>query len=228
MIDVREYLSQTEHAVKGMFDLLSYYEGLFKDSVKATPSMVFRHSGNEVELSGKHQEWLSQPSIQEAHNSSDALWNKHSATLFSKHVISGSILQIAHKAIELLSSDRKLKPEYEFLFQGVKDEKRSKYFKFLIGREVKGVPIGLIIYAGRNQYSHFDEETLKDIVNVRVFDRLASEDGSDIADKNGFKDPSFDLKYNKVIARSSVILSVMGWKDYSSYHTDIIKLIDSR
>ncbi|WP_445426213.1 hypothetical protein [Alishewanella sp. HL-SH06] len=221
MIKAEEYVAQTEHAVKGMFEILSYYDGLFKASVEYRPHTALRHSDNKQECQHIYEQWLNQPDINKKVLEAERISIELSASLFSRHVISGSILQIAFKAIELFSSNKEPKSECAFLFEGVDSKKRPKYYKFLVGRLIKRVPIGLIIYAGRNQYNHFDEAALKDRVNINVFEALALEDGSMFDDGMDFKNPSFDLEYAPIIVRSSIMLSALGWKTYPDYYDDI-------
>lgn len=224
-MEVREYISQTQHAVNGMFDLLNHYDSLLREAVQATPTFAFRHSGCEVELKGAHDNWLTQPPIQEARDHAEALWEKHSAIAFSRHIISGSILQIAFKAIELFSTNSSSTPELDVFIEHLSSKKRAKCLKFMIGRQVKHVPIGLMIYAGRNQYNHFDEDSLTDKVNIKVFEALAWEDGSEFDDGKDFKNPSFDLEYELTRVRSSIMLSALGWKTYPDYHADMRSLL---
>jgi hypothetical protein len=39
-IERGEYISQTEHALKGMFDLLRDYDGLFREAANVSPVFV--------------------------------------------------------------------------------------------------------------------------------------------------------------------------------------------
>lgn len=224
MIEAEKYLAQTEHAVKGMFEMLAYYDGLLKASVERIPHIAIRHSGKGGEFQQLHGQWLNQPDIKKKTFEAECARDEVSASMFSRHVISGSILQIACKAIELFSSNKEPKSEYAFLFEGVVS-KKPKYYKFLVGRLIKRVPIGLIIYAGRNQYNHFDEAPLRDKVNINVFEALALEDGSMFDDGMDFKNPSFDLEYAPIRVRSSIMLSALGWKTYQDYYVDMQSII---
>lgn len=221
VIGRKEYISQTEHALRGMFELLRYYDDLLREAAHASPVFALRHSGGEAELQDALCKWQNQPTTQQAMNAAAKLWEKHSAIMFSRHVISGSILQIAFKAIELFSTNPQVDSEFNFLFENQNFSNPAKYSKFLIGRKVKRVPIGLLIYAGRNQYNHFDERYLKDPMNRKVFDVLAWEDGSDFVDGEPFKNPSFDLDFDSIEVRSSIMLSALGWRTYSDYKSDI-------
>jgi hypothetical protein len=182
---------------------------------------ALRHSGGEVEFQAALSKWQNQPTTQQAKGIAATLWEKHSAIQFSRHVIAGSILQIAFKAIELFSTNATAYPESDFLFQHLKGNERAKYLKFLVGRKVKGIHIGLVIYAGRNQYNHFEETKLSQL-NRSIFQALALEDATDfVGEDKSFKNPSFDLENLDVGVRSSIILSALGWRTYSDYKSDV-------
>lgn len=217
----KEYISQTEHALKGMFDLLRYYDGLFHEAAQASPVFSLRHSGGEGEFQDALIAWQNQPSTQQSMGVAATLWEKHSAIQFSRHVIAGSILQIACKAIELFSTNDTADTDTDYLFQHLSAEKKAQHLKFLVGRKVKGIHIGLVIYAGRNQYNHFEQTKLSQL-NRSIFHALALEDATDfVGEEKNFKNPSFDLDNLDVGVRSSIILSALGWRSYSDYESDI-------
>jgi hypothetical protein len=52
---------------------------------------------------------------------------------------------------------------------GCNPKTKARLVKFAIGRQATNVPLGLIIYAGRNQYNQLEEQGgLKNIVNSTV------------------------------------------------------------
>lgn len=91
--------------------------------------------------------------------------------------------------------------------------------KFCVGKEIKGVPIGLIIYAARNQYNHMDEEQYNK-QTTSVFDELARYEMTD-----NIKHPAFDLKNPDIINYSHNVLALLSWNKYESYLSDMQKLI---
>lgn len=213
-----DYLNQTEHAVKGMFNSIAHYNDLIKLGVY--PMTVISHSGKDGEFEAKYEEWRSRPDIEERFEFADYAKQEYNASKFSKQVVCGSILQIACKAIEVFSKNSHLSESHEFLFDGIKVEKRGKLARFAIGREVKRVPIGLIIYAGRNQYNHYELD-LNQKLNVNVFNTLAVEH-----DYGDFKDPAFDLAEEGIQSYASNILSVLGWDSYTNYLRDMKSLLE--
>jgi len=63
MISSEQYISQTEHAVKSMFDSIIHYSELIKMSF--SPVKVIRHNGEEGEFESKYEAWRSKPEIQQ-------------------------------------------------------------------------------------------------------------------------------------------------------------------
>ena len=91
-----------------------------------------------------------------------------------------------------------------------------------VGREVRGVPLGLVVYAGRNQYCHLDEEALQE-PSRSLFSRLAS--GHGLASRDAFKDPAFDLDTVPPEFVAANIVSLIGWLDYRRYEADVLQLL---
>lgn len=220
MISPEEYINQTEHAVKGMFDSIKHYKDLFKMSRR--PVMVIRHNGEAGEFERKLEELRSKPEIQQEFELAEYAREERLASLFSMHVISGSILQIACKGIELYSNNSQFDDSFLYLHDNCKQNTIDKSKKFAIGRTIRRVPLGMIIYAGRNQYNHFEEKNgLRDL-NRNIFKALATNH-----DYGDYLDPAFDLENESIISYSSNILSLMGWDSYQKYITDVKSLLSS-
>jgi hypothetical protein len=97
----------------------------------------------------------------------------------------------------------------------------SKIASFCVGRLVKNIPIGLLIYAGRTQYNHWEEGELVNTVARQVFvDLVASY-------KN---DHDFDLGYvldypaPRPVAHYIIRLE-LGWRAYTEYVNDMNELL---
>jgi hypothetical protein len=129
-------------------------------------------------------------------------------------VICGSILQIAFMAILQFSSNKKVPKKLQ---EAINVE--SKATKFCIGESIRGVPKGLIIYAGRNQYNHIDEATFNKYTTY-VFDRLAVFDP-----QKNIIDPAFQLSHPKIANYASNIVAILGWKEYESYINDMFDIL---
>lgn len=159
----QEYLKQTERAAKQMFKALHYYQQLLQGSFG--PSFI-SSTPDDNERQTEFQRWYNK----NERKIRAAL--KRQRTYFgqtiSQGAICGSILQIAFMGIKLFSKQKVLP-------SGCKDflKKNDDRVAFCIGREVQGVPIGLIIYAARNQYNHMDEK-LNNKVARAVFENIAT------------------------------------------------------
>ncbi len=127
--------------------------------------------------------------------------------------ICGSILQIAFMAILHFSTNTEVPEKLK------REIKGSKPAKFCIGSEVRGVPKGLIIYAGRNQYNHMDDKTFSQSTTY-VFDKLSNVDST-----KKIKDPAFDLTQPKIVNYASNVIALLGWNDYANYITDMFDLL---
>lgn len=96
--------------------------------------------------------------------------------------------------------------------------------KFCVGRELGDLPIGMVIYAARNQYNHFDEKRLS-VVNEVVFNYLH------IASPNPPNDLSFNLYDHRNYYCYSCLVA-LGWTDsenepsYNKYKRDISAILE--
>ena len=218
MITKEKYISETEHAVKSFFDTIEHYKYLIKLSIP--PCTSFQYP-TEEDFQKQYKQWRDRPDTVEAFEIAELAREEYRAQLFSMHVVSGSILHIACKAIELFPPSSSLKSEYEFLVDGCGKGLRKKAQRYCVGREVRGVPLGLIILAGRNQYNHIEAGPDLDPLNINIFNALAKghDYGQDILD------PAFELDSNGLVSYSSNIRAVIGWDNYQSYISDINDLL---
>lgn len=94
---------------------------------------------------------------------------------------------------------------------GVKDA--SAGATFCIGRDIKGIPEGLLIYAGRIQYNHWEEGEPSNPVALQVFNELVHA---------YYNNQSFDmvyvLNYPKHRPVSHYIIKLeLGWHTPNDY-----------
>jgi hypothetical protein len=143
--------------------------------------------------------------------------NRFYAERFALGVICGSILQIAAMSIQLYSKNIMVHPTFEALIN-----KGSKPARYSIGREIRGVPIGLVIYAARNQYNHLDDVVLRE-PTITVFDCLAL-NRSD-TNQDGTIDPAFDLKNVHISNYASNIVSLLGWEKYEIFEQELLHIL---
>lgn len=103
---------------------------------------------------------------------------------YSMELIAGSILQIAYTTIKTYGIPRgksagavHFESEIERLRTEFPDKARiKKRFllpeQFCVGRDIGHLPLGIVVYAARNQYNHFHDDRRLDPLNELVFNHL--------------------------------------------------------
>ncbi|MEH2025725.1 hypothetical protein [Nostoc sp.] len=216
MDSAEEYLKGTESAVIKIFEGIDSYLQILHDS---KPPIYVGNAGDTLNQRPVYKNWMAanQPEIQ----SSLKAQKEFCAESFALATLCGSVLQIAAMGIQWFSKNEKI-PENlsEALYSLIKPGK--KVTKFCIGRRVRNLPIGLAIYAGRNQFNHIDDEELRE-PNITIFNLLAH--NYDASTDQSPKDPAFDLENGNLINFASNITALLNWRDYKSYYSDMHSLI---
>lgn len=203
-MNITDYLAKTEFATKQLFNSLEHYQTLLRESMPPTFSM---HGDVSDEVFYERwQEWYEEH--REEHNFANQRSNEYKALQFSNATICGSILQLAFMGISQTSRHDE---ETECL-NGTRK-------KFGVGRSIRGIPLGLIIYAGRTQFNHWDDDTLNPPAKC-IFDKIATGHGIE-----GVKDPSFDLDNRRFDIYSDQILALIGWKKYRQFKNDMLNML---
>lgn len=216
MNSAEEYLKQTESAVVKIFEGIDAY---FKILQNSHPPIYVGDAGDTLNQRPAYKNWVA--ANRDAIQSSLKAQREFSAESFALATLCGSLLQIAAMGIQWFSKNEEI-PEAlpEALHPLI--QSRKKLINFCIGRKVRSVPIGLLIYAGRNQYNHMDDEKLNDL-NTTVFNLLTlSYEG---VTEQFPKDPAFDLENAILTNFSSNITALLEWRNYKSYCTDMYSLI---
>jgi hypothetical protein len=229
-----EYLKRTESAVIKIFEGIESYLQILCNS---KPPLYIGNAGDLLNRRPAYENWIAtnQAGIQ----ASLKAQRDFSAENFALATLCGSLLQIAAMGIQWFSENEET-PENlpESLYSLLKP--KSKITRFCIGRKVRSVPIGLVIYAGRNQFNHMDDDELRE-PNVTIFDLLSKnytdstdqsvqsitlsvEQVEDITEHSS-QDPAFDLENGILINFASNITGLLEWKDYESYYSDMHSLI---
>lgn len=206
MLTLTEYLKQTEFAMMQLFDSLKYYRKKLEEAHQALPS--FEYCGRDDE---EHIKKLEKDFFEE-HKEQNKLANKMLDEVIglkdSQSIICGSILQTAHMGISKFSN-----------YNGECFVLTKKQKKFGIGRKINNVPLGLIIYAGRNQYNHWDDKEPYEQTR-KLFDLIATSNN-----ELDYKDPCFNIELDTIEIYSHNIIGLIGWKCYEDYKQDMIEML---
>ncbi|MFZ2542100.1 MAG: hypothetical protein WAW75_10070, partial [Gallionella sp.] len=202
-----EYLDKTESAMRKLFEGIdSYFAPLRRSQSLTFESSTVDDGKRRVE----REIWLRQN--MNAIMASFVDQREFVAESFAQTVLCGAVLQVAAKAIGMYSENAIVPSEWQAV------PSISKAVKFCYGRPVCGIPLGLIIYAGRNQHTHFEDAKLYE-PNKTVFERLATRNSN--AAEAQYCNPAFDLANDRLISFASNIMSLIEWDTYEAYSQDI-------
>jgi hypothetical protein len=202
------YSSSTESAVRKLFEGIASYTEVLK-SIQGTTFVSGQLDREKFNV--EYQAWANKH--KRRLEKSFAAQREFTAQSFAMATLCGSVLQVAAKAIECYSPNKSIPAHLKLI---VGDSKSA--IPFCIGREVRGLPIGLIIYAGRNQHTHFNEKRFAK-VNEAVFDQLATVPGYSA------RDPALNLQNSLLSSYACNITFVLGWRTYASYKKDMQALL---
>src|SRR2546427_105335 len=118
---------------------------------------------------------------------------------FSEATFAGAIFQVAYTGIRLFSWQNSVPSSYKNLVESDKKKIVESAIPFCIGLERHGVPVGLIVYAARNQYNHWDEEMPHDVTR-NVFRALTAAFSSNMWFDLGFElsNPTINIYASEV------------------------------
>lgn len=209
MEDAHTYMISTEPAVAGLFKLLNEYEW---NQMRALAERPYAKTQEELE-----------------HHTAD-----FNSVNVAREVIAGSILQIAFIAIKrygVFNGKSENSLHFERQMNRLISESSNTRVKtpfslpeeFCVGRDIGHLPLGMLVYAARNQYNHFYENRLN-VVNEVVFNHL-----HDLWPNpgNGF---SFNINDGNNFYCYSM-LAALGWRDnadalgYGHYKKDLMEML---
>lgn len=206
-----DYLNKTESAVRKLFDGITSYVSVLNDITQITFVSSYL-PGPEQEAEFKAWVSVNADRLEVAR----VAQQQFRAEAFALDSLCGALLQVADKAIEIYSVNKTVPASVEFI--------KPQYAKFCVGRLVRTVPLGLIIYSARNQHTHFNDKALRE-PSFSVFKKLATAHGYG----NGelLIDPAFDLSNSKLISFASNVTALIGWRSYEAYKNDMNSLLES-
>lgn len=207
-----EYLQKTESAVRRLFDGIESYTEILRQN--PTPAFVADQT-TDADFNDQLESW--EQENRGAIEASLKAQHEYLAESFARSTLCGAVLQVAAKALECHSQNDIVPAEWSSVIRP-----GEKVVRFCIGRQVRGVPLGLIIYAGRNQHIHFEDQDLRE-PNRTVFEWLATKHG--YSSTRQFRDPAFDLQNEQVVSFASNVMDFIGWQTYDAYFDDLRALV---
>lgn len=208
-----EYLDKTESAIRLLFDGIDSYISILRHH--PTSAFVTSYT-DEADFQAQYKAWAKENDG--VIRASLEAQREYLAESFAQATLCGAILQVAAKAIECYSMNKKIPADWTTFIKTT-----SVAAPFCVGRMVRGVPLGLVIYAARNQHTHLEDTELREL-NVEVFERLAVNHGA--MTNIPFRDPAFDLKNTGLMSYASNCTALIGWRSYEVYKRDMQALLE--
>lgn len=207
-----DYLSKTESAVRKLLQVLADYRAVLRCTRTPVFSGAFE---DQAEADREFAHWAAdnERGIQR----SLAAQRRYTAETLARGSICGSVLQIAAMGVRQSAPDRPIPETF-----GDSIKAGTAVSRYCAGRLIRGVPLGLVVYAGRNQFNHMDDQELREPSRA-VFRMLAVNHG--IRGAEDVVDPAFDLSYGDPARFSGNIIYLLGWHSYDDYERDMRELL---
>ncbi len=216
MKQIQDYILKTKSAVQRLYEAYySYYELM---EVPERPVFTFWGEPDSEENKIAYEKWQkeNQEILQERHKRD----NEFAFEYFARSTLCGSILQFAYNGIKLFSSNSMIPNDFQEVIRP-----KSIAAKFCVGKLIDNIPIGLIVFAGRNQAMHYDDDNLKE-PSKTVFNKLANWYSPTF--KKWFVSPYFDLNDKNLIHYAENILYKLEWLNYNMYEKDLMQLFTNK
>lgn len=213
MQSAADYIAKTESAMRKLFEGIDSYSEILRRhplSVFVTPYT------NATNSDAQYEEWAKEN--QHSIAASREAQKKYIAESFAQATLCGAALQVAAKALECYSKNTVIPSEWSPVIK-----QRKKPIPFCVGRLIHGIPLGLVIYAARNQHTHFGDAKLNE-PNLTVFECLATNHG--IQSSQPFRHPAFDLHNTGLVSFASNCTALIGWRTYEAYEKDMRALLE--
>ena len=208
MQSAEDYLRKTESAVRLLFTGIDSYLQVLR---QATGVVFVSGELDDSKREADFAAWLIENEQRLA--AARVAERDFIAESFALDTLCGSILQVAGKALEVYGTNNVIPT-------GLPTTVKSHFAKFCVGRPIRTVPLGLVIYAARNQHTHFNDDGLRE-PSSSVFNLLATAHRFG----PGIVDPAFDLKNDRLLSYASNISSLLDWRSYEQYIADMRSML---
>ena len=204
-----EYFQKTEQAVQHAYSGLESCWAYYQRALQCAPQ--------PVEEGGYHVYKPPQTPEEKAElDRSLGFLEKYFELKISEAMFAGFILQAAYMAIRFYSRNTTIPPSCVALVKPTQKD----LIRFCIGEECRGIPAGLIVHAGRNQYNHWDDKE-SHLNTTKIFDALYLEFLND-----PLSDLAFDLGNETIpIYAGEILFTALGWHSYEKYLDEMTKLL---
>jgi hypothetical protein len=207
MDTIEEYLDKVESAITTYLNGFYEYNKILSE--RDIPAFYYASNDdgkNKLEYEKWHKE-------HEKEIEADiSLQNKYVAELFAMSTFSGAILQLAYLGINLFSNNKTIHP----ILNDIKNN--SKYSRYCIGRIEHGLPIGLVILAGRNLYNHIDDQELRQ-PNIINFNTLSGKSFEK------YTNSYYDLENKQPHNIVSNLMYLLGWFEFVDFQSDMLGML---
>jgi len=211
------YIAKTESAVRQLFQGVDNYLRILKRT--KLPILTPNLSPDPAEYKRQYEAWMDE----NRSNLEEVRQNQQEfiAESFALDTLCGAILHVAQKGIELYSNNVGVPDDFKKLLG-------KQTVKYAVGREVRGIRLGLIIYAARNQHTHFDcKEDLRQ-PSKAIFNKLALQHGSELdGAEEPFLDPAFDIANPRLVSFASNVTGLIEWRNYENYRNDLADMLEA-
>lgn len=204
-----DYLDRTSSAVKHLFAGIESYIALLRPTTELT---FISGEFPGPERDAQFHRWLTENANALEH--AKTAYAHFAAESFALSTLCGAVLQAAEKALDLYSSNPAIPID---LPPWIKAKLKPNRARYCVGRPVRGVPLGLIVYAGRNQHAHHEE--LPNEPGLSVFEHLAAYPYP--PDKSPLRTPDFNVRGAAHSSYAGNITSLIGWRSYEAYIDDM-------
>lgn len=201
--ELDSYFGDTEPAVRHMFAALQEYDA------QTVPPSLGRYADQRGVVTMSRDQGLDYMKELSCSLALD----------FAKATLCGSIAQVAYVALKQYSRNEDVDSACAAL--GVLQA--SSATKFCVGRRIHGIPLGLLVYAARVQYNHWEEGTPTSAVPKAVLEALYRHYSNDL---------TFDMAYvldwpsPRPVAHY-ILRHELRWMSYGSYVNDLRQALES-
>jgi hypothetical protein len=169
--------------------------------------------------------WPSEARTAEEHAQAMCELETWMAGSFARSILCGAILEISSQAIQACSQNSSIPA----MCKPFTDPK--KHAVFCVGRLIHGLPLGVLILAGRHQYVHWIEERERDETGAG-FHRFV-QGVFDVLQRAHENNPFMDLAYGlgntfyqgDAIRADFIIQSEIGWTNYERHLADMREML---